>query len=288
MLDGRDLFAGSPDRDFIRRQPVRMFSEDAEPADWILIAESIIELDKEGLDGCLVLHGTDTMAFTAAYLSFALAGLAFPVVLTGSSVPGHDPDSDAMTNIEDALVALDGLPPGVYVSFSGRPGIPSRVHLGTRVRKMRLPGAGPYLSPASTPVAEVAYGTLRLLQELPLPRPVNVKPGWEPVCWLRMYPGVPLPKKVKEELIMIELYPSSTAPARLEDFIDSHGDREVFLITPDGRTVSHDYPSGRFLGRATPLAMTPEAAYTKIGWAASSSDLRETVLNDICGETFRI
>src|SRR5438128_10331360 len=70
------------------RYPLRQLSENLEPQDWLSIADSICELaEHERIIGALVLHGTDTMAYTASALSFFLTDIDFPVVLTGSNIP---------------------------------------------------------------------------------------------------------------------------------------------------------------------------------------------------------
>ena len=73
-------------------------SSDMSPEVWVSIAE-IIEKNYENYRGFVVLHGTDTMAFTASALSFMLKNLDKPVVLTGSQVPLQFPRSDALQNL---------------------------------------------------------------------------------------------------------------------------------------------------------------------------------------------
>ena len=104
-------------------RPLRKLSENITPADWVTIADAVVELvDRHGVSGVVVLHGTDTAAYTAAALTFLTAGLEVPVVLTGSNVPATAPDSDAPTNVRDAILAAKHLERGAYLSFSGTPG----------------------------------------------------------------------------------------------------------------------------------------------------------------------
>ena len=77
-------------------------SSDMNPNIWLEIAK-IIETNYEDYCGFVVLHGTDTMAFTASALSFMLQNLSKPVILTGSQVPLEDPRSDAMQNLVTAI-----------------------------------------------------------------------------------------------------------------------------------------------------------------------------------------
>src|SRR5690606_22918462 len=89
---------------------------------WLEMAASIREeVDAGRCDGVLLLHGTDTLAYSAAALSFLLLGLPVPVLLTGSMRPAGTPDSDAWANLFGAMQALhQGLEPGVQVFFHGK------------------------------------------------------------------------------------------------------------------------------------------------------------------------
>lgn len=156
-------------------RPVELHSEEARPADWEAIAASCRKLARRGVDAICVLHGSDTMAYAAAALSFALADLALPVVLTGSNEPPDVPESDAPNNVRAALVALRTLPAGVYLVFAGTPDGDALVHLGTRVRKERASGRA-FVSPNGGAVAVVERGRLRRLVPWPLPQPLGPAP----------------------------------------------------------------------------------------------------------------
>src|SRR5579862_5669203 len=120
--------------------PLRKLSENLEPSDWLTIAASVRQfIEKDNVDGVLVFHGTDTMAYTAAALSFLLCDLDRPVVMTGAKLPSGDRGSDAKRNVQTALVALHDLSAGVYVAFAGDQSA-GKVHLGTRVRKLKASG----------------------------------------------------------------------------------------------------------------------------------------------------
>lgn len=92
-------------------------SANATPADWQMLASDIVAR-YAGHDGFVVLHGTDTMAYTASALSFMLQGLRKPVILTGSQIPLTDARSDAPQNLIGALqLAASGLLHEVAVCF---------------------------------------------------------------------------------------------------------------------------------------------------------------------------
>ena len=74
-------------------------------------------LARDDVDGVVITHGTDTMAYTASALSFMLAGIPKPVILTGSQLPLFHPLTDARGNLRRAVAAATLGMPGVYVSF---------------------------------------------------------------------------------------------------------------------------------------------------------------------------
>lgn len=112
-------------------QPMNIDSTNMRPADWLRIAEVI----REGYathDGFVVLHGTDTMAYTAAALSYLIQDSPKPIVLTGSQQPMGNPFTDAKINLYQSLVyAADDRSRDVSIVFGGY------AIAGTRARKQR-------------------------------------------------------------------------------------------------------------------------------------------------------
>ncbi len=110
------------------------------PAHWLKVAGAI-QTHYGDYDGFVVCHGTDTMAYTAAALSYLIQGSPKPIVLTGSQKPIHVDITDSKTNLLDAFtVACDGRLPGVTVVFGGS------VILGTRARKTYSKSFGAFSS----------------------------------------------------------------------------------------------------------------------------------------------
>ena len=110
------------------------------PAYWQQLREAVVDaVDVQGCDSVLILHGTDTLAYSAAAMSFQLLGLHARVVFTGSMLPAGVTDSDAWENLSGALVALGhGLAPGVHLYFHGELLDP------TRCAKVRSFGRHPF------------------------------------------------------------------------------------------------------------------------------------------------
>ncbi len=99
---------------------------------WLAMRDAIVAALDAGHDGVLLLHGTDTLAYSAAALSFLLLDLPIPVLLTGSMLPAGAPGSDAWDNLVGALRVLqEGHARGVQVYFND-----ALLH-GARVSKLR-------------------------------------------------------------------------------------------------------------------------------------------------------
>ena len=111
----------------------RLDSSDIQPEHWVALANMIHDR-YDDFDSFVVTHGTNTLGYTCAALSFALANPAKPIVLTGSQVPSGVPGSDALTNLQNAIrVAVwqreAGPLKGVMAVFG------SHIITGTRVKK---------------------------------------------------------------------------------------------------------------------------------------------------------
>ena len=112
-------------------QPMNIDSTNMRPADWLRIAEVIRE-NYDTHDGFVVLHGTDTMSYTAAALSYLIQDSPKPIVLTGSQQPMGNPFTDAKINLYQSLVyAASDRSRDVSIVFGGH------AIAGTRARKQR-------------------------------------------------------------------------------------------------------------------------------------------------------
>lgn len=112
-------------------QVMNVDSTNMRPQGWLAIA-SEVRRRYDDFDGFAVLHGTDTLAYTAAGLAYLVQGSPKPVVLTGSQLPMGDPGTDGKRNLLDAVrVACDDAAAGVMVAFGGK------VISGTAARKVR-------------------------------------------------------------------------------------------------------------------------------------------------------
>ncbi len=105
-------------------------SSNMQPEEWQMIAKTVYE-NCGKYDGMVIIHGTDTMAYTASAISFMLQNIPIPVVLTGSQLSILNPIADAVENCRCAINMAGSEVPGVFVAFN------RKVMLGTRASKVR-------------------------------------------------------------------------------------------------------------------------------------------------------
>ncbi len=132
-LDSKQLIDSIPSiSDICDVDCIQAFSLDStnvRPEHWLILAEIITE-NYDRYDGFVITHGTDTMAYTVAGLSYLIQNSKKPIVLTGAQKPIGEEITDAKRNIIDALIyAVDEGSHGVVIVFSGA------VICGTRARK---------------------------------------------------------------------------------------------------------------------------------------------------------
>ena len=154
-LGGAELVARVPligelcDIDVV--QLMNIDSTNMRPSGWLRIAGQI-EQAYETYDGFVVLHGTDTMAYTAAALSYLVQGSPKPIVLTGSQQPMAAPFTDAKLNLYQSLLwACDDEARDVHVVFDGK------VIVGTRAHKQRTMSFNAFTS-VNWPLAAIIRG----------------------------------------------------------------------------------------------------------------------------------
>lgn len=183
------------------------YSENIEPFHWTLITNKIAEkINQNQYSGIIVSHGTDTMSYTAAALSFSLTNLPIPIILVGSQKSSDRPSSDAPINLVGAITLATRLDySGVFVSMHEN--LSDDViacHLGTRVRKNHTSKRGAFESIDVSPIALVKDHEIQIKDfqsDLILNKRITdyglqknkfiAKPNFDPhVFLLKFYPGL--------------------------------------------------------------------------------------------------
>ncbi len=174
-----------------------LYSENITQKHWKELAETVAKRIESGVDGVVIAHGTDTMAYTSAALSFALQNLPVPVIVVGAQRSSDRPSSDAATNLIGAVKAAGEAPfaevgLAMHESVSD---IATIVHRGTKVRKCHTSRRDTFKSINGFPIAKVKDQQVTMLtdqfQHRDASRKLALKPNFsDKVALIKFYPGL--------------------------------------------------------------------------------------------------
>jgi glutamyl-tRNA(Gln) amidotransferase subunit D len=285
-----------------------ILSENMTAEKWSMIADAVGKRVLEGgLDGVVIAHGTDTMHYTSAALSFALRGLPIPVVLVGSQRSSDRPSSDAAMNLINAVVAAGKGPfAEVVICMHGEMGDSFSIcHKGTKVRKMHTSRRDTFTSVNAKPIARVEGGNVKVLASSfatrDLKRALRVESKFdEKVGLVKTYPGA------KGELvdmfvdkgyhgIILEGTGLGHVPEPMYSSIKRATQQDIVVVMTSqcisGRVNMNVYRTGRELlemGVVSGEDMLPETALVKLMWllgkGESRDKIRESIGVNIAGE----
>ena len=269
-------------------------SSNMTPGDWVKIAHDVAA-NYARYDGFVVLHGTDTMAYTASALPFMLHGLAKPVIITGSQIPLCEVRNDARENlITSLLIAAKHDVPEVCLYFGGK------LLRGCRSVKVSASGFAAFDSPNVPPLGTVGI-------DIEINRDLVRKPnrkqrlrvddfGSAVVSALRLFPGIS-PELVRNVLrpplqgLVLEAYGVGNGPENDRDFIAALAEataRGVVIVDCtqclEGTVDLGEYATGSALARAGVISgrdMTAEAALAKLYYLFSRGYAPKTVRREM-------
>ena len=267
----------------VHTMPKLIDSSNVHPSDWCAIAE-VIKANYEKYDGFVILHGTDTMSYTASALSFMLENLAKPVVFTGSQIPigllRTDGRENLITAIEIAGARQGDRPmvPEVSLLFH------SCLYRGNRTRKASAEELDAFRSPNFPPLADVgvkiAYNMANIAPAKADVEPLQIATMLsEGVAIIKLFPGIgeyTLRAILSVEGlrgVVLETYGAGNAPTA-EWFLKlmrETVERGVLVLNvtqcDNGSVEMQLYETGLRLQKAGVLSaydMTTEAAITKL------------------------
>ncbi len=290
---------GIPRWDFVELSPL-LDSSNVAVAEWNKIA-AVIAKSYERYDGFVILHGTDTMAYTASALSFMLEGLSKPVILTGSQIPLCELRSDGRDNlITSLLVAADDKVHEVCLCFGGV------LLRGNRATKYSADGLTAFASPNYPALAEVGISIRYLLSALQPKQegPLCLQPLEDvPIGVLKVFPGIQfrLFESIMTETlrgIVLETFGAGNIPAGGDALLPIirrafHNGTVVTVCSQcaQGTVILGTYETSSALVRAGAVSgrdLTTEAAVTKLYYLFSkgltTDEIKTAMGEDLRGE----
>ena len=275
-------------------------SSDMTVVEWNAIGRKIYE-NYHAYDGFVILHGTDTMAYTASALSFMLKGLSKPVILTGSQIPLSEISSDGRDNlITSLLIAGEGIVREVALYFSGK------LLRGNRATKMNADQLVAFASPNFPPLAEAGitikynYSVIRAARDEGLSFLTLTE---IPIGVIKVFPGIQFSlfeSIMTDKLsgIVLETFGAGNIPGGggklipiIKKAFSSGSVVVVCSQCPGGTVTLGAYKTSSSLKEAGAVSgkdMTTEAAVAKLYYlfslGLSSDEIKTKMEEDLCGE----
>ncbi len=279
-----------------------ILSENMSPNHWVKIANECANELNSGTDGVVVAHGTDTMGYTAAALSFMLKDLSKPVVLVGSQRSSDRPSSDSTLNMISAVkVAASDIAEVTVVMHSTSSDRVCDIHRGTKVRKMHSSRRDAFRSINTIPLGRVG-DKIKVFQGYNKRSNNNVKVDdkfEEKVALVKIYPGIK-PSVLDYFIannrgVVLEGTGLGHVPVELLDPIQRAKEvgKPVVMATQTlyGTVDMKVYSTGRELlerGVISAMDMLPETAYVKLmhilGHKENYQEIKKLMQTNIAGE----
>jgi glutamyl-tRNA(Gln) amidotransferase subunit D len=310
-LSASDLYGVVPELSDIARVETEIvfsiYSENLTQTHWTQLAQTVAEHIKQGAEGVVIAHGTDTMAYTAAALSFALQNLPVPVILVGAQRSSDRPSSDAATNLIAAVQAATR-GPFAEVGLAMHETLSDTaiaVCRGTKVRKCHTSRRDTFKPVNATPIARVEKNEVTMLtdnyQKRDAAKKLVLKPEFsEAVALVKFHPGLD-PKVIDWHVergcrgILLEGSGLGHVSKFCFDAISNAVKRGVVVALASqciwGRVNMNVYDTGRDLlvRGVIPLEdMFPETALVKLMWVLAQTtdpeEAKKLLKTNIAGE----
>jgi len=291
----------------------QIFSEDMEPKNWLKLADRVAQLSNSGVDGIIIGHGTDTMSYSTAALSFLIQNLRVPVVFVGSQRSSDRPSSDAAINLINAtyVASYADLAEVVLCMLGSSSHTYGLIHRGTLVRKMHSSARHTFRTIGDIPLGKVENGKITYYKS-DIRKKSKIDKNIQTTCY----------KKIEDKIGLIYIHPG-ISPDLIEYYIDKKYkglvlagtglghvphklfntleraiEEEIVIVmtvqTLWGFTGMDVYETGREeqkIGIVPGKNMLPETAFVKLCWALANFDdinqVKKIMQINIAGEIIK-
>jgi glutamyl-tRNA(Gln) amidotransferase subunit D len=278
----------------------QMFSENLEVSHWKTLAKEVTKELNSGAHGVVIPHGTDTLGYTAAALSFMLKNLSGPVVLVGAQRSSDRPSSDAAQNLIAAVTvaAKSDIGEVVVVMHGETSDTYTAIHRGTKVRKFHTSRRDAFKTVNEMPLGKIEDGEIKIDGKYRKKSPGKVTVDdkmEEDVGIVYSYPGLK-PEDIpdKKGIVFIGTglgHAPEKVFSRIKQLIK---DGTVIVMTSQcifGRINMRVYSAGRDLIKAGVISgedILPETAFVKLMWALAhwknKDEIEKLMTTNIAGE----
>lgn len=288
----------------------QIFSEDMQPKHWTDLATKVADLNNSGVDGIVIGHGTDTMGYSTAALSFLVDNLKVPVVFVGSQRSSDRPSSDAALNLINAtnVAAHADLAEVVLCMLGTSSHTYGLIHRGTTVRKMHSSVRHTFRTIGDVPLGKIDNGDIQWFKD-DIKRKSSIDKNVETVAT----------DKIENKVGLVYIHPGISsdvidnyidkgykglvlagtglghAPHSIFDSLERAAEEDILMLmtvqTLWGYTGMDVYETGRELQQIGVLPgknMLPETAFVKMCWALGNypnlERAKEIMITNIAGE----
>lgn len=262
------------DNEFVIANPYSILSENLDFDNVESLVECVEQMQSKDLDGIIVMHGTDTLQYSAAFLYYLVRDIKIPIILVSSAYVLDDPRANGLGNFKLAIDYIEQLHiPGVFVSYVNSDGR-AFIHAADKIEAHKVFASDIY-SIGNNYFAEAINGKLQLNSPADeQPRGITAEKRFDrkKVLFCHVYPGMEFMQNVDEaDVILIESYHSGTVSVdnRMKVIASKARDKGIPIYIVGIKSAAGQYETVKSyeeLGMIPLYDEAPIAAYCRLSY----------------------